>query len=91
MHYVLASLDRVSSYEENDTKTTEFGWVVLILWSFLEQSFSNFVEFGQANGWGFTLCGHSDSLSLFCLDGSMDFPATMYERPQKALVKINKT
>ena len=37
---------RASSAEENDTKIIKFGWVILILWPFLEiRSFSNFAGF----------------------------------------------
>ena len=41
----LPSLDKASSAEENDTKIIKFGWVILILFPFLEiQSFSNFCD-----------------------------------------------
>ena len=39
------SLDQTSFAEENDTKIIKFGWVVLILYQFLEiRSFSNFAR-----------------------------------------------
>ena len=41
MSHVLASSDKASSYEKNNTKITEFGSVDLLRWSFLEtQTFS---------------------------------------------------
>ena len=44
--HMITSLDRASSAEENDTKIIKFGWVILILWPFLEiRSFSNFAGF----------------------------------------------
>ena len=43
--YLFTLFDQTSSAEENDTKISEFGWVVLILCPFLEiQSFSNFAR-----------------------------------------------
>ena len=44
--YLLTSLNKASSAEENDAKIIEFGWVILILCPFLETvSFSNFAWF----------------------------------------------
>ena len=44
--HVFIPLYRASSAEENDTYIITFGWVILILWSFLEiRSFSNFAGF----------------------------------------------
>ena len=44
--YYFTPLDKASSAEENDTKIIKFGWVIFILYSFLEmQSFSNFPWF----------------------------------------------
>ena len=66
----LASLDKTSS-EKDDTKIIEFGWVVLIQWSFLEtQSFSNFVSCAWAKGREIHSLWPS-IVSLFCLHGSM--------------------
>ena len=42
------SLNKASSTEENVTNIVEFGWVIFILWQFLERrSFSNFTWFLQ--------------------------------------------
>ena len=43
---IFTSLDKASSAEENDAMIIQFGWVILILWPFLEiRSFSNFAGF----------------------------------------------
>ena len=48
--YVWASLNKASSAEENDTKTIEFGWAILIICPFLEtQSSLNFAWFFATN------------------------------------------
>ena len=44
--FIFTSLDGASSAEENDALIIQFGWVILILWPFLEiRSFSNFAGF----------------------------------------------
>ena len=46
MSYLLKSLDKTSSAEENDTKIVKFGCVILNLCTLLEiQSFSTFAGF----------------------------------------------
>ena len=48
MLLVLVSADKTSSEGKNYTNVIQFGWVVLILWLFLQTwSFSNFVKLSQ--------------------------------------------
>ena len=43
--YLFTTSNKTTSAEENDTKIIEIGWVILILWPLLKQSFSNFTWF----------------------------------------------
>ena len=67
--------------EQNDSKIIMFGWVDLILWSYLEsQSFPNCVSFARAKRWGnlFPVAVHTFILCFVYMDQwpTMGFPQT---------------
>ena len=70
--HVFASLDTIFSKDKNNTKIIEFGWVILILWSFLETQYCHFqiyFHLRERRAGKFPPCGHPYIHSFFCLHG----------------------
>ena len=79
MSHVLASSNKTSSSEKNDTKIIEFGWVILIIYiaNFLKPILFHLLELKVKK---LTPCGHPCILCFVYTDHwpTMGFPKTEY-------------